>query len=269
MCRMTALTTVSIPTIMRRLVFNQAMIVSMSDGDQKDGAGMTDGYTMKKSVYPYLQQGSQWVAGLNPRSVWMGHVRSASRGTAVTHDTAHPFVLNLWDDHWLYAQHNGGIVGTGVTQQGEPDVDSYRSFKSLAQLMMEQKKSVPEPDIINTWVRGFGSGSNWAFMFMTDGGSVHLCRGSRTLCYMQLDDGLLINTSFDVLLFLKNWLRTYWPDVYTLGKITPLPEFSYAHVVPGVTEPEIIPLEKPVQIETLTDRYIRFTRKAGEVLTKL
>jgi hypothetical protein len=252
MCRMMAITDSHFARPYRELILDQLMLASFSDGYQDSGCGVSDGHEIRKAAQPYLVVGPMWHRSLADNSIWMGHVRRASRGTWLTPHEAHPFMFPLADGSTLIAQHNGFINGFDKRVAGEPNVDSYRAFKLLAELVTERRTI--NADLINSWISNFGEGSEWTFMLQHHG-DLYIARGDRPMHFMSLGNGHVFATSIDVLLYVKNWIRSFWPH-FKPGKITAIAQYTFAHARHGSDELDIAPLTQPVKVDPQTDRYL-------------
>lgn len=247
MCRLMGMTGTRADLVMRRLFFHQLMLASVADDGQTDGAGYTDGNQFVKSGRSYLRWDTMHLQALSEDSVWMGHVRRASRHTALDTAAAHPYVFPI-PNGYLFAAHNGTIYGTGEQEGDDPDVDSYRAFKRLATLMQETNGEV-SADLINAWTAGFARGSEWTCMFMTNKNKLWIARGVRPMVFMTLNGGLVFNTSWDVMVQFKNWVR-FWGNQYEPGKITAIAEHSLVSADLNSQEMRIDALRKPVARQT-------------------
>lgn len=270
MCRISASTTTEVPVGMRRLFFNQLMLAGVSDRGQTDGAGVTDGLSISKSVHSYLYYGSAWLPHLDEGQPWIGHVRSASKSAEISHRAAHPY--RLWYtidgvDHYMDAVHNGTIYGTGESADNEPDVDSWRAFKRLAVLMQEAQSPIPTRTIINTWIGEFGLGSRWTCMFLCDGNpTLYVARGTEPMRYMELGDGFLLNTSDIVLLNVKEWILEYWGRTFVPGKIFDVPEYSFSTIPINTVKVVSESLAKPKALPDESNKFMRITGNSAQLL---
>lgn len=225
MCRLSAITSSNIRPEMKRLIFNQLMMLSCAHDGQFDGAGVTDGLNIYKSRMSYFYQGPSWIQSLSPDHVWMGHVRSASSRTEISNAAAHPYAFPVNDgEQWLIAAHNGTIRGTREPRADEPVVDSYRAFDGLKDLIQYTRSTDITPELINTWTSTFGIDSEWTFMLMLEPDVLHIVRGNRTMFFMPFGNGYIFNTAKPVLVNLKSWLVTYWGQEYHGGKIEEVKE---------------------------------------------
>ena len=256
MCRLSGFTARDLDPAMKRLFWHQLMLVSNAEG-QFDGTGMTDGELLLKCELPFSNFGADWVSQLRHDAIWVGHVRSASPNTAHTVLEAHPFVFDVGDTR-LFAAHNGGIKGMPAASVGEPKVDSYQAFKLLIALLQEQRDFTPE--LINTWVSKFGVGSEWAFMFHYQD-KLTIVRGVRPMCYMEFNDGIMFNTSYNVLLHMKEWVRLYWGKNYRIGKITEIADYQMTTLAIGSHAIELSALSKPVALPVFTGLYYKYDGK--------
>lgn len=253
MCRLSAFTTTNIDPVMKRLFWNQLMLVSNADG-QSDGAGMTDGKTAMKSGWTYFDYGQEWVQHLTPGAAWLGHVRSASRSTESGSRAAHPYRFGVGNAS-LYAAHNGFITDTKdiPLQAFEPRVDSYRAFTLLAAAMKPGDAITPE--LVNAWTAKFGEGSEWTMMLHYQD-AVHVLVGNRPMHYMSFDNGFMFNTSAVVLTTFKTWILTYWQDRFKVGKITPMKQHTMARLHPGVSTFEVFDIN-PSPVAPYIDKWYR------------
>lgn len=269
MCRMSAITATDVSVGMRQLFFNQLMLLAQTDDNQKYGAGVSDGVCSRKSSAPYSVRGMEWINQLDHKSIWMGHVRKASQNTGLTHYESHPFYFPLGADRWLYAMHNGGIYGFDARRILEPDVDSYRAFKELVPLMQDNDYKL-DVGVINAWTATFGDYSEWTFMFMQSHDKLTIVRGHRPMHYVTFGNGLIFNTSKDVLLSLKDWVTTFWRDeIYRMGKIESMAEFTMAEISVASKAFTMHNITKPPVLVFNPGRYITVKNPVdGEQLIK-
>ncbi len=239
MCRLMAISDTKHDAPVRRMVMHQLMLYSQADWNQNNGAGVTDGITGRKSPYTYANFGIDWLQHLTPGCIWHGHVRKASRDTALSTSESHPFLYRLHDGSRLFASHNGGVNGFTTRVQGEPDVDSHRAFKELVKLLDDARAEQVTSDIVNAWIDKFGVGSEWTFMLLHKD-LLHVIRGNRDMHYATFGNGLIFNTSKDVLLNLKEWMSVFWGENYTMGNIVAIEPWKMVTIVPGKRKPYMI-----------------------------
>lgn len=266
MCRLGMITMADESSVMRRLVTNQLMLLSNLEM-QNDGAGITDGLSVRKSARPYAQFGAEWLRMFDPDRIWLTHVRSASRNTNLTSYEAHPFVLPLAPGRALFATHNGTIKDTEkLAVWGKPVSDSWREFNRLSQMMGNGVEI--SADLLNTWTAGFAQGSEWTFMFTEDGLTAHIARGHRAMYALPVNDGFIFNTSKDVLINLKAWMLEYWESRFTMGVVAEIPPFTLTSVAYGSEQFEQVKLSEPPKEFEVGDRYYVYTPKGAEVFRK-
>lgn len=215
MCRLLGFTPSLANRNMRTLFFHQLMLQHQAEG-QDDGAGVSDGRSIYKSGLTYSQIGLNWLPNLDHTTSWMGHVRKASRGTdRPSPQASHPY---YYKDSGLIAMHNGFITGTGESDEGEPNVDSYRAFKKLSAMIGDGDLST---SILNEWISGFGPYSEWAFM-LKHKNELWTVRGVRPMFWMRLLEGYVLSTSIDSLVLFGDWVEMFWGKHYVLGQIKEL-----------------------------------------------
>jgi predicted glutamine amidotransferase len=265
MCRLFALTTTNLDPTMRRLFWHQLALASNADG-QPHGTGMSDGTLIAKSHLPFVNYGTNWASILKPDAIWLGHVRAASQHTGRTMHEAHPFVFKLDNGSYLHAAHNGGITGMSEPEKDEPKVDSYQAFKLLVALLNKNKAELTQA-VIDTWTSDFGIGSQWTFMLHYQG-RLTVLRGVRTMYYMQLGNGLMFNTSHEVLLHVKEWINTYWYNKYVLGRIEEIKEYQMGTFDKASVAVKLVSLAKPAVTSIIDDTYYQWDGASERILKR-
>lgn len=266
MCRLFASTDTNIPGPMRKLFFNQLAIYAQADGNHGDGAGVTDGTTVRKSAYPYTALGLQFLSDMREDTVWLGHVRKKSPGTELTPFAAHPFKFTRPNGSAIYAAHNGTLYGyDGV--ESKINSDSYKAFQ---QLVTELGDAPITAKIIDTWTSTFDPGSEWTFMFTEDGADLTIAVGHRDMCSLAFGNGQLFCTSGLALENLSEWAGTFWPKSYKFGKkIVRAPKFTLIRAKVGEAGWSSEPLDSnPATPPTFINHQIVIDTN-GETLLKI
>lgn len=206
MCRLSAITTTNKKAALKRLVFHTMMIASQADDDQSYGCGVSDGKQLIKSGKPYLEvDGMEWISGLDPQRVWIGHVRKPSKGVAAADSKAsHPYGFENNGNPFV-AAHNGWVAGTAVHKAGDPDTDSWRAFTALEQKLNGADITY---EAVQKWLGTFGAGSSYSFLF-TQRDKLIGVAGHRPLHFMRWGDGVIINTSEFVLNAVASFLSQF------------------------------------------------------------
>lgn len=252
MCRLLGMTETSYHPIMRRLFFNQLMLLSSTDGAQFDGAGVSDGTTVYKSAYPYMALGQQWISKLDQDSIWIGHVRKASNRTGLSAHEAHPFLMKTANGAHFIATHNGGIRGFDEHQDGQPDVDSYRALLALR----DKIDGDINVNLINEWIATFKPHSQWTFMFMQNGQRLYIARGQRDMHYVPFGNGFIFNTSKSVLEHFRTWISMYWAQNFKIGRISDIKPFDLATIDIGSSKFALQSLMAPIEPPDTNGKFI-------------
>lgn len=208
MCRISALTATDLPRREGAMLFHDLMLRANADA-QPDGWGIfasEDGYLVK-SGNPYFACRSTWLQHYveaeraETAGILLGHVRAASPHTARTIKESHPFLF-LNDDKTIrfVGAHNGAITGTHhhyTWRAGDPNVDSFRAFTVLDQLLAAGNDLTA--GLVDEWMSRFNEDSAFAIGIVHNG-RLYLFRNSRRVLHAAaVGNGYLINTSHEIL----------------------------------------------------------------------
>lgn len=221
-----------------RQIFTLAMLYSQTDDSQLDGAGFTDGVALVKTQNPFTHLAPSSIARLDPERAWIGHVRKKSPGTGSDLYAAHPYEFYTPGSDEKPAQllvgvHNGYIVGT-VTETGDvSNTDSYRALRNLNRVLVNSGLSA---EVLERWLASFGLNSEWAFAWYWNG-TPYFVRGQRPLYVSDVrrgnrSEGVILNTSADVLLQVSDGLRSTTPDL-SLSRPQLLELHSWGYLADG------------------------------------
>jgi hypothetical protein len=231
MCRLTLLTA-SAGSLggagVKRLLMHQTMLYSVADDNQAFGSGLSDGLTVKKSGHSYARFGMSWLPYLAPDRSWLGHVRMPSPGTDRSSAlAAHPYSFQNGEAPFILA-HNGYMTPTGFAAgPHEPDTDTYRAGVLLEEMLGGR---LLQRDIVEEWLSLYNDRSSSSFIILQNDFALVL-RLQRTLYAVSVGDGMLINTSQDVL----HGVRNTFLQFFNLRMSEPqlIAEDSYAFLRPA------------------------------------
>jgi hypothetical protein len=155
-----------------------------------------------------------YVNALRNDVTWLGHVRKRSPGTATDVHAAHPYEFTpiAGSVDKLVVAHNGYIRGTVVREDDVANTDSYRAARVFAE-MVTANSGVIDKALIETWISGFGYGSEWSLLIAWRG-RTYIVRGQRTIYATELGDegeGVMFSTSEAVLLYVRGLIRMIDP----------------------------------------------------------
>jgi hypothetical protein len=266
MCRLTVLTKANKLSEADRLsLFWTTLILSETDDMQHDGAGISDGKMLVKTDLQFSSMPALTLERLGQNTTWMGHVRKKSPGTASGVYAAHPYEYMIKDRGKLIFAHNGYIRGLPVQQDDAVNTDSYRAGRILAG-MLENGADITK-GLIETWVAGFGYGSEWSFIIMFQG-TTYIVRGHRSIWGLNIGDQdcTLFNTSEAVIRQARSVYRLLNPKA-TVGIPILVPHHNVVVIPPDggmiTTYPYILAdKERPAAAP-----YMLISNEQGEVKT--
>lgn len=184
MCRM-ALVTSTRQT--PRPVLDLLLRMGQEDNGQNDGAGVYIGGEVYTTASPLQDWSAPWMRDATSYVPMLGHRRKASTGTGRTLLESHPYKYTVGDDMLVFA-HNGYISGTGSSKVNEPNTDSWRAGRHLADMLAEGRTF--DAALITEWLSGYTDAAFAMMFFWKD--QIFLTRNSkRTFFLRQVGDGYI------------------------------------------------------------------------------
>lgn len=180
----------------RRNLFYLAMVFGTAENN-RDGWGITDGTRLFKDApsVAYDRRVPDAISQLDTNGVhWLGHVRAASRDTAVTYREAHPFLMRNTDNTIaFYAAHNGGFpeyirLVKRDAKGAFPRTDSWYAFRDIFFRNQDTNESLQES--IMHFLAHAGKFSEYSLMFLDRvTQQLHVVRGNRPMSVARFSTG--------------------------------------------------------------------------------
>lgn len=247
MCRLCAVTATDLPTLD---LIDRFMLLNQLDEGQFDGCGISNGDVITKSALPYC---ATMLAHFNDDFAMnngiIAHVRKASPQTGRTRDESHPWEFDIAGKK-LIAAHNGYFMGTGWSAAGEPNSDSWRAFKKLAELLNATDDKIISKSVFEEWLANYEELSTIGLLLMYDG-EIYVYRHSKPLFISEFGNGYVINTGAKPLVMMAEYIRQrFWGEASMIDPVA-IPENTLLRMKPAekdihITELNVVWKPKPV-----------------------
>lgn len=247
MCRLYGFTpAIGMPDTTRRNIMWLAMMFGAAENN-RDGWGVTDGQRLFKDApsVAYDRRVPNAIERLSARGVhWLGHIRAASKDTAITHREAHPFLMRSADDSQaaFYGAHNGFFPQyfREVRKDAKgmfPRTDSWYAFRDI--YYRAQDGAVPLQTAVMGFLEHVNRFSEYSLMFLDRArDELHVVRGNRPVAFAEFSTGeRLYCTTATVLLNLQLFLRMSGAETQITDVVDLLPG---TYIVHGLSNEPVI-----------------------------
>lgn len=196
------------------------MLYGSAERFQHDGWGITDGALVRVSGDPFYREGAI-SRHFDTEKIWLGHVRSASVGTALGDEAAHPYFFPF-TDHSFAAVHNGHIDELfKVRVNGAPNTDSYRAFSALDHILYKQR--IPRKHVATSlvngvfaeWIGDYGKNTTFAFGLHLDDRLILIRDSTKELWIARNKECTLVHTSRDALDNVLDFAHIYFAITFS------------------------------------------------------
>lgn len=240
MCRLAAITATNIPLSTKVALLDRLMLMGNADR-QTDGWGVADeSGNGAKSGGDYFRGVPTWMRRFR-NEIFIGHVRSASFGTEMGTDAAHPYVFK--DDTGavdFIGAHNGQFLGTWKNQPtGLPNAVNTDSWRAFFQLHKKIAGRIIEPDIVTDWLSVYDDTSAFALLILQNNILSVVRNSQRTLHMARIGNGFVIHTAKEALESLAEYATSFR---LVIDNIEAVPEQTLVQI--GRGQPDLLCVEK-------------------------